>query len=231
MDDLAINVDYFSYEITDTIGTVGAGYVLGACYYSDSGNRSRCDKVERDENNLIKNIYATTTNIGEVENTGLDIQVDYGFDTNFGRFDLAFDYTALLSYDLISPNSSGQGTTVTDCIDIYDCGVIVDGKWILDAFWTRDQYSARLRLNGYPSLEECDGSCSSDTSIRREIEAVTYVTAAASYDFEQGTTLNLSISNLLNEEPPRIFNGFYSAADVSYDFMGRYMNLTVTHEF
>ena len=144
MDDLAINVDYFSYEITDTIGTVGAGYVLGACYYSDSGNRSRCDKVERDENNLIKNIYATTTNIGEVENTGLDIQVDYGFDTNFGRFDLAFDYTALLSYDLISPNSSGQGTTVTDCIDIYDCGVIVDGKWILDAFWTRDQYSARL---------------------------------------------------------------------------------------
>ena len=231
MDDLAINVDYFSYELTDTIGTVGASYILGACYYSDSGNRSRCDKVERDENNLIKNIYATTTNIGEVENTGLDIQVDYGFDTNFGRFDLAFDYTALLSYDLISPNSSGQGQTVTDCIDIYDCGVIVDGKWILDAFWTRDQYSARLRLNGYPSLEECDGSCSSDTSIRREIEAVTYVTAAASYDFEQGTTVNLSISNLLNEEPPRIFNGFYSAADVTYDFMGRYMNLTVTHEF
>lgn len=231
LDDFSINMDYFSYELEDTIGTVGAGYILGACYYSSSANRSRCDKVERDNNNLIKNIYATTTNIGQVENSGVDVQVDYGFDTGFGRFDLAFDYTKLLSYDLISPTSDGQGTTTTDCIDIYDCGPVIDGKWILDAFWTLDQYSARLRLNGYPSFEECDGACSSETSIRRDIEMVTYVTAAGSYDFQQGTTVNLSISNLLNEEPPRIFNAFYSAADESYDFMGRYMSLTVTHEF
>jgi outer membrane receptor protein involved in Fe transport len=94
-----------------------------------------------------------------------------------------------------------------------------------------DQYSARLRFNGYPSFEECDGACSSESSVRRDIEMVTYVTAAGSYDFRQGTKVNLSISNLLNEEPPRIFNAFYSAADESYDFMGRYINLTVTHQF
>jgi outer membrane receptor protein involved in Fe transport len=224
-------MDYFSYKLEDTIGTVGPSYILGACYYSSPANRSRCDKVERDSNNLIQNIYATTTNIGQVKNDGVDVQVDYGFDTGFGRVDLAFDYTKLLSYDLISPTSDGQGTSTTDCIDIYDCGVVIDGKWILDAFWTMDQYSARLRFNGYPSFEECDGACSSESSVRRDIEMVTYVTAAGSYDFQQGTKVNLSISNLLNEEPPRIFNAFYSAADESYDFMGRYINLTVTHQF
>jgi outer membrane receptor protein involved in Fe transport len=39
------------------------------------------------------------------------------------------------------------------------------------------------------------------------------------------------VSNLLDEDPPRIFNGFYSSADVSYDFMGRYLTLGVSHNF
>ena len=51
------------------------------------------------------------------------------------------------------------------------------------------------------------------------------------YDFEQGTNAQLTVSNLLDEHPPRIYNGFYSAADVNYDFMGRYVGLTLRHEF
>lgn len=230
LDDLAINIDYFSYEIEDTIGSFGASGILGACYYST--NRSRCDKIERNAGGLIQNIYSTTTNIGGVTNKGVDIQLDYGIDTGFGRFDFAVDYTSLDEYSISSPTSDGLGTAVTQCVDVYDCGVVIDGRFIADVSWFLDKMSARLRFNSYPSFEECSGdNCNNESSSRRQIERVTYVTAGFGYNFEQGTRLSLNISNLLDEEPPRIFNAFYSAADVSYDFMGRYIGLTLIHNF
>jgi outer membrane receptor protein involved in Fe transport len=230
LDDLSINIDYFSYEIEDTIGSFGASGILGACYYST--NRSRCDKIERNSGGLIQNIYSTTTNIGGLTNNGVDIKLDYGIDTGFGRFDFGVDFTSLDEYSISSPTSDGLGTAVTQCVDVYDCGVVIDGKFVADVSWFQDKMSARLRFLSYPSFEECSGdNCNNETSSRRQIERVTYVSAGFGYDFEQGTRLRLNISNLLDEEPPRIFNAFYSAADVSYDFMGRYINLTLIHNF
>ena len=229
LDELSINIDYFSYEIEETVGSFGAGGILGACYAST--NRSRCDKIERDANGLITNIYSTTTNIGAVKNTGYDIQVDYGFDTSFGRFDFALDYTKLNDYSISSPSTDGLSTVTTDCIDVYDCGVILDGRMIVDIDWSYDQMSSRIRLNRYPSFEECESDNCQGDNLRRQIEEVTYVSASFGYDFEQGTNAQLTVSNLLDEHPPRIYNGFYSAADVNYDFMGRYVGLTLRHEF
>jgi outer membrane receptor protein involved in Fe transport len=57
------------------------------------------------------------------------------------------------------------------------------------------------------------------------------LTLSGGYDLGQGTRVRLVVSNLLDEDPPRIFNGFYSSADVSYDFMGRYLTLGVSHNF
>jgi len=229
LDELAINVDYFSYEIVDTVGSLGATGVLGACYYSE--NRSRCDKIER-VNGLITNIFATTTNIGLVKNEGIDVQVDYGFDTSFGRFDISADYTKLSKYEIGSPSSDGTSTVTTDCVDVYDCGVIIDGRLIVDLDWSYDQMSSRIRLNRYPSFEECQGdNCNNESSVRRDIEEVTYVSASFGYNFEQGTTATVVVSNLLDEHPPKIYNAFYSARDVAYDFIGRYIGLTVRHDF
>ena len=92
--------------------------------------------------------------------------------------------------------------------------------------------SSRIRLNRYPSFEECQGdNCNNESSVRRDIEEVTYVSASFGYNFEQGTTATVVVSNLLDEHPPKIYNAFYSARDVSYDFIGRYIGLTVKHDF
>ena len=230
LDELSINIDYFSYEIEETIGSFGAGGILGACYAST--NRSQCDKIERNSNNLITNIYSTTTNIGAVKNTGFDVQVDYGFDTSFGRFDFSVDYTKLNDYSISSPSTDGLSTVTTECIDVYDCGGgIIDGRMIVDIDWGYDQMSSRIRLNRYPSMEECESNNCQGDNLRRQIEEVTYVSASFGYDFEQGTNAQLTVANLLDEHPPRIYNAFYSAADVNYDFMGRYVGLTLRHEF
>ena len=102
---------------------------------------------------------------------------------------------------------------------------------IVDIDWSYDQMSSRIRLNRYPSFEECESDNCQGDNLRRQIEEVTYVSASFGYDFEQGTNAQLTVSNLLDEHPPRIYNGFYSAADVNYDYMGRYVGLTLRHEF
>jgi outer membrane receptor protein involved in Fe transport len=230
LDDLAINIDYFSYKLEDTVGTIGANGILGACYFTT--NRSRCDAIERNSDGIITNIYANTSNIGKLENSGYDIQVDYGFDTSFGRFDIALDYTILSEYTLSAPSSDGVSTVETECVDVFDCGVIIDGRMIVDIDWSYDQMSSRVRLNRYPAFEECQGdNCNSSSSIRRDIEEVTYVSASFGYNFEQGTRAQLTVQNLLDEEPPRMYYGSYSAASPSYDFLGRYVGLTLSHEF
>ena len=65
----------------------------------------------------------------------------------------------------------------------------------------------------------------------RTIDSVAYVTLGVGYDLGQGTRLNLNVYNLTDENPPRIYNGFYSAADVAYDFLGQYYSLGISHQF
>ncbi len=227
--DLTITIDSWEYELSNTIGSIGVGTILGGCYYSTE--RRYCDKVERDSNGLITNIYAQTTNIGEVETSGVDIQANYDFDLgNMGSLSLALDYTILDSYEIRTPNADGS-TNTTECVGVYDCGTLIENRWILDARWSKGDYSARVRVNFYDKFSECEDDYCQEDLISRTIDSVYYVSLGLGYNFGQGTRLGLNVSNLTDENPPRIYNGFYSAADVAYDFMGRYYTVSLNHKF
>ena len=114
---------------------------------------------------------------------------------------------------------------------VYDCGTLIENRWILTASWNKDAWNARVRVNFYDEFTECDGDFCGGDEIRRDIDSVAYVTAGVGYDLGQGTRFNLNVYNLTDENPPRIYNGFYSAADVAYNFLGQYYSLGISHEF
>ena len=230
IENLSITVDAWEYELENTIGSIGVGTILGGCYYSS--NRNYCDKIQRDANGLIQNIFAATANIGEVETAGYDIQANYDLDLNdWGSLSLGLDWTVIDTYEIRSPGSDGVSTNVTDCVGVYDCGTLIENRWILDARWKKGDLTVRGRLNYYDNFDECeDDFCNGGTS-RREIDNVAYISLGVGYDLGQGTRLGLNVSNLTDEDPPRIYNGFYSGADVAYDFMGRYYMVSINHTF
>ena len=232
MTDLSITVDAWTYEIENTIGSIGVGTILGQCY--GSTNRNYCDKIQRDANGLIQNIFAATANIGEVETAGYDIQANYDMDlASWGSLSLGLDYTIIDKYEIRSPSSDGVSTNVTDCVGVYDCGTLIENRWILDARWNKGDFRVRARLNYYGNFDECEEDfCNGgDEFAKREIDSRAYVSLGLGYDLGQGTNVGFNVSNLTDEDPPRIYNGFYSGADASYDFMGRYYTLSVNHNF
>jgi outer membrane receptor protein involved in Fe transport len=230
IENLSITVDAWEYEIENTIGSIGVGTILGGCYYSS--NRNYCDKVQRDANGLIQNIFAATANIGEVETAGYDIQANYDLDLNdWGSLSLGLDWTVIDTYEIRSPGSDGVSTNVTDCVGVYDCGTLIENRWILDARWKKGDLTVRGRLNYYDNFDECEDDFCNGGTARREIDNVAYISLGVGYDLGQGTRLGLNVSNLTDEDPPRIYNGFYSGADVAYDFMGRYYMVSINHTF
>ena len=227
--DLSVTVDWWDYEIENTIGTIGAGTILGNCYFN--ADRKYCDKIERDNNGLVSNIFAAATNIGEVGTSGIDVQADYYLSAgDLGSFNFSLDYTAVDEYEIRTPTAAGT-LSITDCVGVYDCGTLIENRWIATASWNRDKFNARLRVNFYDEFTECEGDFCGGDEIRRTIDSVAYVTLGLGYDLGQGTRFNLNVYNLTDENPPRIYNGFYSAADVAYDFLGQYYTLGISHKF
>ena len=96
------------------MGSIGAGSVLGNCYFATA--RKYCDKIERDNNGLVSNIFATTTNIGEVGTSGYDIQADYYLSAgDIGAFNFSLDYTIVDEFEIRTPTATG-GLNITDCV-------------------------------------------------------------------------------------------------------------------
>jgi len=228
IEDLSVSVDYWKYEIENTIGSIGASTILGNCYFS--ADRKYCDKIRRDANGLITNIFAASTNIGAVETSGYDVQVSYAMDTDVRNFTFDLDWTIVDSYSISTPTATG--VSVQECVNVYDCGTLIEHRWIFTTGWNYDNWNARLRVNYYDEFTECEGDfCGDPTTPSRTIDSVAYITLGMGYDFGQGTRLSLNVYNLTDENPPRIYNGFYSAADVAYDFLGQYFQVGISHTF
>ena len=105
LDNLDIAVSYYATKIEDEIGALGAGLILSNCYSQD--NPTDCDKVQRDQGGVIRNIFSTATNIGETETNGLDIELHYIDDTPLGLLSARVESNMLFAYDVYLPVPGG----------------------------------------------------------------------------------------------------------------------------
>ncbi len=112
---LTMSVDYFNIEITDTISTFGSDNTLNACYFQ--GDADSCARINRDQNgNLWRAdgfVQDLNINIGSLETTGYDLNVNYS-GLEMGTFgSLNFNLTGTYLDELITVPGPG--------IDAYDC--------------------------------------------------------------------------------------------------------------
>ncbi len=96
--DINIAVDYYEVEITDQITSLGAGTVVGGCYAVANFPNDFCNLFERapyDPNDLggtsggLDNIQARILNVDSQQQRGIDLEVRWTQDYDFG--DLTFD--------------------------------------------------------------------------------------------------------------------------------------------
>ena len=83
--DLNIALDYYEIEIEDQITSLSGRQVVASCYVAANYPNDFCDLFERNPSTLkIDNVMAPTVNIDSQSQRGLDLEVRYTNEFNFG---------------------------------------------------------------------------------------------------------------------------------------------------
>lgn len=91
--DFSLGVTWWDITLENTLVSLAASQIVGACYSSNSFTSPFCQRIgERDEYGDISSIDASFINVGEQATRGYDI--DFLYEKSFPSFDFAMDLTA-----------------------------------------------------------------------------------------------------------------------------------------
>ena len=210
---LSVSVDYFNILVEDAITEgIPAQTTLDQCHAT--GDAAFCGLITRAASGTLAagtfgvGFQQTNINIGELETTGVDVQVVYDFDV--GRHSFVVDYASTFLDQLdVTPF---PGADPIECAGFFgnSCGNDPEngpspeyrhravGTWITP--WSLD-FSMTWRYFG-----ETDNDNPAET-LETTLDAVNYVDLSASwYIMDDSITIRGSILNVLQEDPP-IFSG------------------------
>ncbi|WP_425523929.1 TonB-dependent receptor [Stenotrophomonas maltophilia] len=104
---LDINLDWYSYKITNMIIEDNVDRILRDCYVL--GNASRCGSVKRAADGHITSMFYGLTNLGAMKTEGWDLGIRYRLpEYAFGRFTLDLQNSYVSKYDEEKQNSAGD---------------------------------------------------------------------------------------------------------------------------
>jgi iron complex outermembrane recepter protein len=235
---LAFTLDYFNIDIEKAIQSLGAQVILTNCY--NRGDDEYCKLITRDPNlgYSIDSIDDATKNVGGTATSGVDFSVAYDRTYGFGRLRHTLEGTVLGSFDI---DNTAQVLTAKGN---FDFGVFPTLKTNFTTTWAKDGASAGFNLRYISGFDECDdancnGLKGEDEMTRelltRQVDANLTADVFAGYSLKSNagvTTLSLGVNNVMDQDPPLIYNGFAADSDAStYDFMGRFVYARLSQQF
>jgi len=130
---------------------------------------------------------------------------------------------------------------VLNGLGYYDLGVFVDWKASFNINWRNDAWMVNYNARYIDDFIECeDDDCqgfedsSAPNPLFRTVDTYWQHDLQLGYDLDLGGagegSITFGIQNLLDEEPPLVYNGFTAASDnATYDYIGRYFYLSYRH--
>jgi outer membrane receptor protein involved in Fe transport len=225
---LDFTLDYWHVDITEAITNLPVQTILSQCY--QAANNTFCNLIERDPTtHTITHINDLTQNVGGVTTSGLDFSAAYQYRNQFGTFRHALEGTYLFQYnvDTGTKDPKTMKETILHGRGFYDLGVFPDLKFNVFTTWIHPMgVGAGFNFRFIDSFKECDNdNCNDPTNPRRDVSKYATGDVFVSYSLKssQGTTsITAGMNNVVNVQPPIIYNGPALNADESaYDFLGR----------
>ena len=241
VENLSLSVDYFDIEITDAVGTAPTSEVISACYASAGFSDPLCALIvgpaypgvdetpspaaptRRNSNLQISGVLQTNANLATYKTSGIDFQVDYGFETGLGLIDLRVAGTYLDEYDYL-PFSGGELIELAGFFG----GDPAFGNPATFAEWqvnygvtlTRDDWGGNLTARYMSATDDIDAA---PANLSNVADAITYLDIQGYYNWND-VTFTLGIRNLTDEEPPYVTAyDDMNTLQFSYDTQGRYI--------
>ena len=236
-------VDYFSLEVEDTIGGVDPYQI---CFDPNNEDNLFCTDIIRDETGNISEVIELTSNRGLLETTGVDTQIQYSATLpdwlEFGRRAADIGVHIYWTHMLTNREQENPVTPVLECAGYF--GNPCDSR---AAVYPKNRVTANIDYNSgpigiylqwrwiegtenaFPKISSLYGISDPILGIP-EISDQHYVDAGLSVEFGQQVSAQLTINNLLDNDPPRTEQDFNTDTGL-YDVFGRSFSLRVNFEY
>ena len=189
--------------------------------------------TRRNALNQISGILLTYQNLSTFATSGVDFQVDYGFDIDVGRIDLSLVATYLDEYSYL-PFEGGSEEQLAGYfgIDPYNKNAITAfPEWAINYYvhFRTGQWGTTLGIKWLDETQDglegpgCGLDCTADD--------VFYLDLYGYYEIG-GLTIAGGIRNLTDKEPPYMTNyDDMNTLHYSYDTAGRYLYTRLSYRF
>jgi iron complex outermembrane receptor protein len=220
-DDLSLSVDYYNYEIEDVIDS-DTQFVLNT-FGLDPTVVERISSTIPGDPGEIANVFDSFQNIGDLNTSGLDIDVQYGLETDMGKFNFSYVLNLVLDYEELRPNGSG-GKRVNKVEGDFEQPEM---RWTLASNWSQNDFSATAAVN---FIDEFKGDANGNFD-HRTVDSMTTVDFSVSYTGFENTTLSIGATNLFNEEPPYSHHDFFGFVNSTHSGVGRLTYISANYRF
>ena len=236
-EDLTLSVDWWSVALESAIGSVSASTSIKEC--AENGNTALCSLINRGNAGTLwlgtsGYVTSTSTNLGEVNFSGVDVAATYGMALGGGDLSLKLMGSKSLEKEtLVLP---GVETTRYDCNGIANddqcTGPNMDWRHTVTANYSKDDWTVGAAWRYFGKV---DYKGTADTlAAAGALDAVNYIDLNGSYTLNENVSFSAGARNLLDKETPMVGGGLNpdnANSYGNYDVLGRYIYADVTISF
>jgi len=243
VDRLNLTVDYFKVNVKGAITSINAQQTLNDCFTNLNPTSATCQAIQRlPGNGQVDFINVTLANIGSLQVSGVDTQLDYRLPlpqvVGFAGHPATFGFQSVVSWLFNRTAQSFAGAVPQDCAGYYGAGcsqgsgafITPDFKLNMNLSYTSGPLSARFVGRMIGSLNVYPGTA----AYISHVSPVWYVDSTIGFDVNQHLNLYFGVNNIGDKQPPLIGTQFVgdSNSDISlYDMQGRRYFAGVTVKF
>jgi outer membrane receptor for ferrienterochelin and colicin len=217
-DDLSFSVDYYNYEIEDIIDS--------DTQFELDNNPAIVDRlpstIPGDPGEIVR-INSSFQNIGDLNTSGLDFDLQYSMETEMGKFNFSYILNYVLDYEELRPDGNG-GQRVNKSEGDFEQPEM---RWTLATDWAKDDFSANVAIN---FIDEFGGDAGTGFG-DKTVDSMTTLDFAINYNGIENTRLSFGATNLFNEEPPFSHHDFNGFVNSTHNGVGRFTYVRATYEF
>jgi iron complex outermembrane receptor protein len=233
---LVLAVDYYDIEVKDAIESIEQETTLLQCIE----NNTFCDDISRTTNDSLwlgnagpdAGISALSSNIGFFRVKGVDVEASYDLDMQSWGSML---FSTVFGYIDSWEREEYPGAGVVDCKGKYG------GSCQLPTYEYRNRFTATwatpwdvtVNMN-WRYIGEVDEAFNTDPA--NDINSVSYIDLAATWNVTDWGTLRAGVNNLFDEEPKYVSQGVTARENGNtypgvYDPLGQYLFIGATVQF
>jgi iron complex outermembrane recepter protein len=235
-------VDWYQIDIVDAIAPADSWSIYADCFNQNGTSNpayayiESCSFIARDQDGYRATVVTPYINLGGIETSGIDVQLNWGFDALGGSMNLNSVVNFLDYYrdqqSLTAPVIDRTGTLSAPG----NGGGQYDYRVLNTLTYMRDNWSVGLRHNFLPDIENAAYATNKATTVQGA-DSYHNFAAFGSYSVNERITVRGGIDNLLDQDPeivgynPGVTNAKGSTSPGYYDPIGRRYYLAVDVSF